>query len=253
MRFEHLVLIVGISLMLLGCDAVMLGMVAADSPPQKFILLTPPKSEPLKSINSIAVLHIPNPQFYLLGHRKIPLDECFLGHPSSTDNASKYSSDEEILVCFRFNELIEKHLIKRLREIGYDVHLVNETREYQHQLFDSYRNLQKYNADAILDLAPVQVGFLNNEWSLFSREIGPHLSIVVRLVDTSTGKVVYAESIQYGAFGINPFSEGEKIKSPDASIYKSKDALVTNNKEAIYRLNEGVDSIIDHIASQLDQ
>lgn len=206
---------------------------------QKFIfseIITEP--DVFAPIKSIALLNIPNPHYYLPYYLEV--------EPTVAGKETKRYEG------FNFSVIAQQRLKEYLKEEGYHVILVSVNRDNRYKLLDDYSRLNIPEADAFLDLAPVEVGFKKNPWNPFASEVGPHVSVVVRLVSAKSKKILYAESVQYG-YDKNPLFDSTRIDSPPDDYFEDMNTLKSKNEKAVEQLAHGVDAISRAIAERLSR
>jgi hypothetical protein len=207
-------------------------MASESIPEQKFIAKTTLEPGILLPIKNIALLGVPNPRYYWVRVAK-----------------TTAGKDTEVYGDFNFAVIAQRSLMEHLEAKGYQVNVSSVSRHNRYELIDDYQSLNIPDADAFLDVAPVEVGFKPNPWRPFS-EVGPHVSLVVRLVSADSRRVLYAESAQYG-YDKNPFATGIKIDSPPDHKFKNVAALKADRQKAIEQLMVGIDAISSAIAEKL--
>ncbi|HEX5802357.1 MAG TPA: hypothetical protein VFY24_04995 [Azospira sp.] len=232
----------GAAVALSGCAAI---------PEQTFISEQPVATDALPGIITIALLEVPDPPHYYLGEGIGPAT-FFLGSLGAVLELSTIGRDSQAYRDFSFASVTQQRLVEHLGRRGYQVTLRPLARNPAHRLVDDYRALDLAGVDAVLDVVPVMAGFKRNPWSgPFASEVGPHVSMVVRLVAADASRrVLYAESAQYG-YDRNPLASGIKIEAPASHKFKDADAVKANLRQAFAQLSAGIDAIARAIAAKL--
>lgn len=224
----------------------------AGIPEQKFVTQTTFKQDNLQQVKSIALLDVPNPPHYYLGGGVGPAT-FFLGALGAAAELSAVGKDTKEYADFDFAAISQRGLKKYLELKGYHVTSVSVNRDNPHALLGDYSLLNVTGVDAFLDLAPVEVGFKRKTWAgPFAREVGPHVSVVVRLVSADSKEILYEESVQYG-YDKNPFAAGTRIDAPTEHRFKNTDAMKSEKESAIDQLEQGINAISHVISEKLSQ
>lgn len=232
----------GVAIAVSGCAAI---------PEQTFISEQPVAADALPGIINISLLPVPAPSRYYLGEGVGPAT-FFFGSLGAALELSAIGRDSQQYRDFDFAAVTEQRLIEHLGRRGYQVRISPSGRSSPHQLVNDYRQLDGTGADAFLDVVPVMAGFKRNPWSgPFASEVGPHVSVVVRLVSADASRrVLYAESAQYG-YDKNPLASGIKIDAPATHKFKDADAVKADLRRAFAQLSAGIDALARAIAARL--
>ena len=199
--------------------------------------------EALSKIRTIALLSIPNPHHYL---------------PYNLNQDPSKGSKEQKYKGLNFSSVAEKYHKDYLETEGFHVILVGVERENQYKLVDDYSRIHVPEADAFLDIVPVEVGFELRtyppftKWPPFPSEVWPRISVVVRLVSAHSKEILYAESIQYG-HNLNPLLESTRITTPPDHKLENKDALKSQNEKAVEQLEYGINAVSRVIAKKISR
>jgi hypothetical protein len=240
-RYFTLITVLTVTILLSSCAGI---------PKQSFISKTTFESDRLRPIRSIAILDVPNPPHYYLGGGIGPAT-FFLGGLGAAIELSSVDKDTKEYRDFNFAEITQQRLKKHLEAKGYHVILVRTKRGDQYKLLDNYSSINIPGVDAFLDLVPVEVGFKRKAFAgPFSKEIGPHVSMVFRLISSNSKKVLYTESVQYG-YDKNPFASGTKIDSPPNHKFKNTNAMKAHKQKSFKQLVQGIDTLSRVIAKRL--
>lgn len=232
---------------LLGCAA---------TPQQGAIKKKETEAGSLAAVKHIAVLEIPNPPFYWMGEGDGSATAAFgvIGMMAEYNNAG---SNSHLYGDFDFSTLTENRLLDGLKAQGYLATVVNAPREPGKEvtLLKSYDVLDAGEFDAYLDLVPMAVGFRgSNALTLALPDLGPHVTVVARLVSSKSFEVLYSETISYG-YQKQPFTT--QIELPEGQDdYDNVNELKANIEKATGELEAGVftvaDAIIERLAKEND-
>lgn len=216
---------------------------------QKFISEKGLDQGGLELVKTIALLEVPDPRYYRFGEGSGGLTFMF-GVVGSLMEQSNYGSDTAEYGDFSFGKTSQAFLKQFLEENNYRVIEYPVDRKNKFGLVKDYTTLNIEGVDAYLDVAPVDVGYMQNEANIFSNRTGPHVSVVVRLVSSATNEVIYAGSAQYG-WNMNPLVSGIKIESPEDHQYESHEELKAQKVQAIERLIRGIEAVSLNIAKKV--
>jgi hypothetical protein len=161
-------------------------------------------------------------------------------------------------IPFDFRKLMTEQVKENLTKAGYTVKIVNVPRVNSAQFLTSYRDMP-VQADAYLDIAPIAVGFVNNQHQQFE----PWISLHVRLVSPDSQQLFYRNWFLYGKssdwFPLPSDESAEKMplqyadEMPVSSEYHFEDFNeLTNKKEkALEGLKVGIRQIAEKIGRKL--
>ena len=221
------------------------------APKQSIIAETELKTNRLESINSIALLTIPDPPYYFFGEGGTG-EFSHLFYPiADVAERSAYGEDTAEYGEFSFGKTSQSFLKQFLEENNYEVFEYTVNRGNIFGLVDDYESLDIKGIDAYLDVAPVLIGYKEQQFST-SSESRPYALVVARLVTANTNEVIYAGSIQYG-WNPNLSAAGIKIESPEDHKYATKEDLKANKEQAITRLMQGIEVVSLNIAKKISK
>jgi hypothetical protein len=225
-KFYRLLQVILAAILLSGCeimvmdlaDRVYLSYPASRGAIQGFESETAIKSNDLVSIQTIAILEIPEPPNY--------------------GRDTGYAPENAEYGGLSFGNTAQAFLKNYLEENGFEVIEYSPNRENGHRLIDDYTSLDIKGADAYLDVVPIEV-----EYRFLWEKTGPHVSTAFRLVSADSNEEIYAGSIQYGWKHLRTPAAGVKIESPEDHEYESSEVLKANKKEAVEWLVQGIEAV----------
>ncbi len=210
------------------------------------------RPEATANINKIAVIKVAEPEAYVaqdfgsIGTMFGAVGAAAAG--GSSANTAKSVAEVAAQAKYKAGKRFTSQLAKRLASSGYQVSLITVSRKENHKLLKNYEAVNAPDADAILDVAIESIGYAT-EHPMFSPHWRPASKVHVALVDSRTGKTIYAEKFMYGYH--NPFMSGTDIEAPEQFHFDSKDKLLADNVKLIEGLNHSVDSVVDQTVAVL--
>ncbi len=232
---------------------VVLPPVYAASPEQSAIPTRYIANGSLDSINSIALLEVPNPAYYNFGETQ-DTGAFFFGIAGILAEQAAAGGDSKENGIFDFAKIIQEKLNQHLQDENYEIIRIGVNRKNKFGMIEDYNNFKIKGVDAFLDIAPVEVGYKQSEklGGVVSSEIGPIISVVVRLISADTKKVLYADTIRYGWTLASVYTDLD-IASPPEYQFKNMSDLKGNKERAIEQLIQGIDAVSMHIAGKLSK
>ena len=224
----------------------------AASPKQSVIATRYIELGSLVSIKSIALLEVPNPAYYNFGDNT-GSGAFFFGILGGLAEGSAVGGDSKEYGNFNFAKIIQETLKKHLQGEDYEVIQVAVNRKNKFGLVEDYNSVKIKGVDALLDIAPVEIGYKQNDLAgVFSSESGPIITVVVRLISAATREVLYADTIRYG-WKPTTYLTDLDIESPSSAQFKNNNDLKANKERAIQFLIWGIEEISMHIAGSLSK
>jgi len=210
--------------------------------PTKFLTI-----DKLNSIHSIALLEVPDPAYYYFGEGSGGASFMFgiigtIGEGLATGKDSHEYGD------FSFAKNIQHSLRQYLQENNFKVIQTAVNRGEKVALVKDYDSLDIKGVDAYLDVVPLDVGYKQSDLGgVYYEDIGPILSVVVRLISADTKEVLYADTISYGWAPATIFYYVD-FESPIEHQFVNLDSLRKNKEKAFDHLKEGIEKVAFEIA-----
>ena len=206
---------------------------------------TPYVPDAERPIKTIALVRVPDHEKYALQDFGNPLGVVAGG----INAATKTSRFNDMLRKngFTFSKRMEHELVRGLRRAGFKVILVDVERKNPMSLLSDYGSIGPGRADAILDVAARTIGY--SSVKLTDPDYRPHLDVLVQLVRSGGGRILYGEHILYGYH--NPLMGATEITAPKKYYFATFDLLMQNQRTAAGGLKKGVSAIVTHVAKTL--
>ena len=123
-------------------------------------------------------------------------------------------------------------------------------------MIEYYNDLKGIKAAAILDIGPIQVGYMVDLNESFGDSLTPSIYLHYRLISTTDLEPIFESNAYYSAAMLKEHYSFEGwhqtiIKGPDEHIYSSKEALVSDTDGAVRRMQHGIDEISKHLVSRI--
>ena len=182
------------------------------------------KPEDKASIKTIAILQIEEPQLRMLNLGSGMAAMGAIGAAFAANDESKKLFNEIKRQKFSFQNQLTLDLQKQLKNAGYKTMIVKVKRADIRSLLEDYSHLRIKNADAILDVAVTNYGYVTQHF-MFSPHWRPEARAYVALAKPMTKKIMYQETMMYGYH--NPLMSGVEL---DASA-----AFHFNDQEDIFK------------------
>ncbi len=210
------------------------------------------KTDELNQIKRIALLDVPPPSNIVLGDQFSDSATGFFGLVGMF--TVEDTEGRKITSGTLVSETTQNELKKWLEQAGIEVIQVKAERKNKSKMLKSYEQFSQVDADAILEVAPVSVGFKYNlyefEFRKSKRDLSPDFFYKYRLVSTKTGEILVESNVTYSSFynyhGL--VKVGIKLKGPDEHILDDEDFVKENPEEAVRRLKHAISGATESIA-----
>jgi hypothetical protein len=201
----------------------------------------------LDSIHTIALLEVPDPAYYYFGEGTGGATFMF-GIIGSIGEKLATGQDSHEYGDFSFAKNIQDSLRRYLQANNFKVIEIAVNRGKKVALVKDYDSVKIKGVDAYLDVVPLKVGYKQSDLGGVNYEdIGPILSVVVRLVSARTKEVLYADTISYG-WAKAATTRVVDIESPPDHQFTNKADLKENKERAIEQLIQGIQRVSLEIA-----
>jgi hypothetical protein len=213
--------------------------------------------ERLKKVNTIALLDVANPSKYWMGDPHSGVAAGLFGPILSLGTANHEKND--IFRRLKFSTTATEDLRAALKKEGFKVILLNAKRPEgaKSKLFNDYSTVMNINADAILDVAPIHIGYREKigEMHFSKGALSPDVSVEFRLVSTSDKKIIVDSNVHFSSFDYRESHLGSWggpiLVGPADHIFKDKESVERNPDEALRRMKYAVNKVAEFIASFL--
>jgi len=211
----------------------------------------------LKQVKTIALLDVATPSKYWMGKASSGVVSGLFGPTVSMATAEHEESD--IFGRLNFTSTATDNLRSALENEGFDVILLKADRpsDAKSKLLDDYSSLSNVNADAILDVGPIHIGYREEIGAVNFTEgaLSPDVSVQYRLVSTSDQQTIAESNVFYSSWdyveNYTGYWAGAILVGPNEHIFKDKDSLEANPDEAVRRMEYAVNDVAKSIASSL--
>ena len=209
----------------------------------------------LQELSRIALLDVPTPSNIVLGDQFSDTAWFLFGTVGGL--AVENTEGNKIVTGKLFSEVTQNSLEEHLEWLDFEVILIRADRKEPSKMLTSYDQFAQIDADAILEVAPVEVGF-KYKWGEFgliesNREVSPEILLKYRLISVKSGEILYQSNVQWTAFdykGKPPFA-GYRIESMRSLIFENTQAVKDNPEEAIQRLKRAINEVTLSIARNI--
>ena len=121
-------------------------------------------------------------------------------------------------------------------------------------MLENYSQFTQVNADAILEVAPMQVGFKEElgKMHFTEGELSPEVSLAYRLISVTSGEVLIESNVYYSSFDYSKYPWiGTKLIGPGEHIFENSESVNQQPEEAARRLNHAVRGATELIAVRI--
>jgi len=202
------------------------------------------------SIRTIAILQIEEPQLRMLNLGSgMAAMGAIGGAAIAASDESQRLFNELQSKNFSFSNQLTQDLQKELKKAGYKTMVVKVNRTDTRNLLEDYSKLRINNADAILDVAVTNYGYVTEHF-MFSPHWRPEARTFVALAKPMDKNVMYQEAIMYGYH--NPFMSGVELEAPsDFHFTEQEDVFKAGPNKIVSGLKDASQKIAMQIANTL--
>jgi len=209
-------------------------------------------SEALSLIKRIGLLDVPVPSEIWLGDPSSDAGLFFFGL-AGTFAAASHTGDR-VVDGKIFSKTTQNEMRDWLEKAGFEVILLEAKRLHPSKMLLNYDQFEAVNADAILEVAPIQVGFRekSGEIHLSEGELSPDVGFVYKLISTKNGETIFASNVFYSSFDYS--NNGQKstiLLGPKQHLFKDVKSVMSRPKEAVKRLSFAIKGATEFIAMNI--
>lgn len=209
--------------------------------------------ERLAAVKKIVLLKVSEPSQYWIGE-PVMAGAGLLSPTLALTTAEHEESD--IFAKLDYTSTATEYLHQALVNAGFDVEIVKSHRVNESTFLDDYASIN-VNADAILDVVPIRIGFLGHN---SGDRLSPEVSLVFRLVSTKDQQDIVLSNATSSSWEyekewdeyIREFPSAKKIGifilGPKDYIFANKNAVNDNPDIALKRLRQTVIGAVNGIA-----
>jgi len=201
-------------------------------------------TEALTQVNRVALLDVPQPSYIWLGKP----DSATAGfiNPLISLAISTHEGDD-ITNSAYISKTTQNELKKWLEQAGKEVVLLDAKRANKSKMLKNYDQFTQVDADAILEVAPVNVGFMPEPG--FGSKLSPSVFFTYRLVSRKNGEVLIESNVKYSSFySYHGGVKGGILFGPEENIFEDEESLREQPEEAIRRLQVAIRGATEFIA-----
>lgn len=210
------------------------------------------KAEDKKSIQTIAILEIEEPQLRMLN---LGSGMAAMGAIGGAAIAAGSESEKlhKILQTnnFSFRKQLTQDLQQKLKSAGYKTMVVKVPREDSRSLLEDYSKLRIDGADAILDVVVTNYGYVTEHF-MFSPHWRPEARVFVAMAKPMSSEAIYQDTMMYGYH--NPFMSGANLDASKAFQFaEEEDVFSAGAPKIISGLKDASGKVASHISKALQK
>lgn len=210
------------------------------------------KAEDKKSIQTIAILEIEEPQLRMLnlGSGMAAMGAVGGAMIAAGEESAKLGKILES-EKFSFQKQLTQDLQQQLKNAGYKTMIVKVPREDKRSLLEDYSKLRIKGADAILDVVVTNYGYVTEHF-MFSPHWRPEARVFVAMAKPLSTENIYQDAMMYGYH--NPFMSGTNLDAPEAFEFaEEEDLFNAGAPKVISGLEDASEQIAQHISRALQK
>jgi len=194
----------------------------------------------LSEIKRIALLDVPVPTDIWLGNPASGGTAFFFGPLIMLATATH--SGETVTSGTLFSESTQKEMQNWLEQAGIEVVLLKAERAKKSKMLSNYDQFSGIDADAILEIAPIVVGFVEDlgEVHFTEGELSPDVALAYRLITPGDNQVLIESNVSYSSFENQYSLNGSLLLGPKEHIFEDSDAAKNQPEEAARRLKYAI-------------
>ena len=210
--------------------------------PDNFIFTEEIKNvDELSEIKRIALLDVPVPSQIILGNEFSDSATNVFGLVGMF--TVEDTEGNKITSGAFLSSTTRKELKSHLEKEGIEVVLQEAERKDKSEMLKNYDQFTQVDADAILEVAFVRVGFVERLGS-FSDELGPEIIYKYRLLSTRNKQILIESNVYYRTIVYEKpqYAVGHVMYGPGWHVFDDEEALKNNPEEATRRLTYAVNA-----------
>jgi hypothetical protein len=202
-------------------------------------------TEALTKVKRVALLDVPQPSYIWLGSP----DSATAGFINPLISLAVSTHDGDAITNSAYISITTRNeLEKWLERAGKKVVLLDAKRTNRSKMLKNYDQFAHVDADAILEVAPVNVGFMPEPG--FGSQLSPSVFFTYRLVSTKSGEVLIESNVTYSSFNTHQgVVKGVNLIGPEENIFEDEESAREQPEEAIRRLHIAIRDATESIAS----
>jgi len=204
----------------------------------------------LTKVKRVALLDMPPPSKIWLGDPSDGGVSFFFGWIVGM-TAATHSGDNPASGTF-FSETTQRELKNWLEQAGVEVVLLKAERSNKSKLLKDYNQFDQVDADVILEVAPIFVGFREDTSTIkfTDGDLSPEVSFAFRVVSAKSKDLLIESNVFYSSFYHYHRSHfaGVKLIGPKENLFEDEDSVREQPEEAIRRLQIAIREVTKVIA-----
>lgn len=208
-------------------------------------------------IRRIALLDVPIPSKIWLGKEKDSTRGAFvsflasllsLAEPPGQNYEGGYITSGSLI-----SESTQQEMQKWLEKEGVEVIILKAERSDPTKMLKDYGQFAQVNADAILEIAPITVGFVPYLQKIpWDDELSPDITYKYRMLSTKDDQVLIESNVFYSSFS-NQYKSGRGYKrlGPGGHIFEDVESVKKQPEEAVRRLRYAIVGATEIIARKV--
>ena len=197
--------------------------------------------EALSEVKRVALLDVPPPTDIWLGDPGSGGTSFFFGPLIMLATATH--GGETVTSGALFSESTQKEMQNGLEQAGIEVVLLRAERVKKSKMLTSYDQFAEVDADAILEIASIRVGFMERlgEVHFTDGELSPDVALAYRLITPGDNTVLIEANVFYSSFeGQYSTWNGPSLLGPKEHIFEDSEAAENQPMEAARRLKYAI-------------
>lgn len=202
--------------------------------------------EALFMIKRVALLDVPTPTGIWLGDPGSGVVAGIFGvaaaFATATHEGGIITSSE------KFSEVTRDEMRNWLEEAEIEVILLKAERVKKSKMLRNYDQFKEVDVDAILEIAPIRVGFMEKPFSM-SGKLSPDVALTYRLITPGDNQILIESNVFYSSFpGQYADWTGSKLIGPKDHLFKSEESVKEHPEEAARRLKYAITGSTEFIS-----
>ena len=210
--------------------------------PDNWLDLKPINKSQLANVSTIAVLHVATPSKYWMGD---PVSGVASGLFGSLALVGAEHDSHEVFNRLYFSSTTTDYLKAALEKEGYKVTTHYAERPDDSKLLKDYSNFDLIEADAILDVGPMTIGYQEElgKVQFTEGELSPTVSLAFNLISPKTQEVIASGAIFYSSFYFINKNKSDNVVyklGPREHIYENKESINDDIGEGLIRMKHAI-------------
>lgn len=210
------------------------------------------KPEVTSDIRTIAIIRVGEPAYRMVNLGSPAAAMGAVGGAVIGADAEKNIKSLQGVVAkakFNYGDQLTQDLQQQLHSAGFRTVIIDVERDKPDELIKDYSFVQASGADAILDVAVPNAGWVTEHF-MFSPHWRPESRAFIALYSVKHKKVAYSDTLMYGYH--NPMMSATDLDAPGEYCFGKREELMSaDDAVMIEGLKHSSRSIAQYVASQL--